>query len=65
MILEFRQLGRLQHLPIVGRVAAKGLADELHDRRYLIIDGIDSRAHYLVLPDQTDDEELQIGAIAT
>lgn len=58
MILEFRQLGRLKHLPIVGRVAAKGLADELHDRRYLI-------AHYLVLPDQTDDEELQIGAIAT
>ena len=36
--------------PIVGRIAAKGLADELHDRRYLIVDGIDGRAHYLVLP---------------
>ena len=36
--------------PIVGRIAAKGLADELNDRRYLIVDGIDGRAHYLVLP---------------
>ncbi len=50
--------------PIIGRIAAKGLADELHDQRYLIIDGIDGRAHYLVLPAQTDEVELQIGAIA-
>jgi hypothetical protein len=35
--------------PIAGRIAAKGLADELNDRRYLIVDGIDGRAHYLVL----------------
>jgi type IV secretory pathway VirD2 relaxase len=49
--------------PIVGRVAAKGLADELHDRRYLILDGIDGRAHYLTLPVSTDGMELPIGAI--
>ena len=49
--------------PIVGRIAAKGLADELQDRRYLIIDGIDGRAYYIVLPGQTDEVELQIGAI--
>ncbi len=49
--------------PIVGRIAAKGLADELHDRRYLIVDGIDGRAHYLVLPGRTDALELPIGAI--
>ena len=49
--------------PIVGRIAAKGLADELHDRRYLIVDGIDGRAHYLVLPGRTDEVELRIGAI--
>jgi type IV secretory pathway VirD2 relaxase len=49
--------------PIVGRIAAKGLADELQDRRYLIIDGIDSRAYYIVLPGQTDEVELPIGAI--
>src|ERR1019366_4046587 len=49
--------------PIVGRIAAKGLADELQDRRYLIIDGIDSRPYYIVLPGQTDEVELPIGAI--
>ena len=49
--------------PLVGRVAAKGLADELHDRRYLIVDGIDGRAHYLTLPASTDGVELPVGAI--
>ena len=49
--------------PIVGRIADKGLADELHDRRYLIVDGIDGRAHYVVLPGQTDAVELRVGAI--
>lgn len=34
---------------IVGRVAAKGLADELHDRGYLVIDSVDGKAHYVVL----------------
>jgi hypothetical protein len=32
--------------PIVGRVVARGLADEEGDRRYLVIDGIDGRSHY-------------------
>jgi hypothetical protein len=49
--------------PIVGRIAGKGLADELNDRRYLIVDGIDGRAHYLVPPARTDEVELRIGAI--
>ena len=34
---------------IVGRVSAKGLADELHDRGYLVIDGVDGKAHYVAL----------------
>ena len=32
---------------LVGRVQARGLSDELHDRLYLIVDGIDGRAHYI------------------
>ena len=40
--------------PVIGRIAAKGLADELNDRGYLVIDGIDGRAHYLQLPPGTD-----------
>ena len=35
---------------IVGRIAAKGLADELQDRGYLVVDGVDGRAHYVALP---------------
>jgi type IV secretory pathway VirD2 relaxase len=33
--------------PIVGRVIARGLADELRDRHYLLVDGVDGRAHYV------------------
>lgn len=33
--------------PIIGRVIARGMADEIGDRRYLIIDGIDGRSHYV------------------
>ena len=25
----------------------QGLADELHDRGYLVVDGVDGRAHYM------------------
>lgn len=32
---------------IVGRIAARGLADEQVGREYLIVDGIDGRAHYV------------------
>jgi type IV secretory pathway VirD2 relaxase len=40
--------------PVTGRIAGKGLADELHDRGYLVVDGVDGRAHYLKLPANTD-----------
>jgi type IV secretory pathway VirD2 relaxase len=33
--------------PIVGRIAARGLSDEQAGREYLIVDGIDGRAHYV------------------
>ena len=39
---------------VVGRVAAKGLADELQDRGYLVVDGIDGRAHYVALAPGAD-----------
>ncbi|HEN3452945.1 TPA: relaxase/mobilization nuclease and DUF3363 domain-containing protein [Yersinia enterocolitica] len=34
---------------VLGRVAAKGLADEMHDRGYLVIDGTDGKVHYVAL----------------
>ncbi len=39
---------------VVGRVAAKGLADELQDRGYLVVDGLDGRAHYVALAPGSD-----------
>lgn len=48
---------------VVGRVVAKGLADELHDRGYLVVDGLDGKAHYLALPAQTELADYPIGAV--
>ena len=48
---------------IIGRVAGKGLADELYDRGYLVIDGVDGKAHYVALPPKTELEQYPMGAI--
>ncbi len=48
---------------MVGRIAGKGLADELNDRGYLVVDGVDGRAHYLKLPAGADLSELPTHAI--
>ncbi|MDB5875347.1 MAG: conjugal transfer protein [Ramlibacter sp.] len=49
--------------PVIGRIAGKGLTDELHDRGYMVVDGIDGRAHYLNLPAGTDLAELPVHRI--
>ena len=33
--------------PITGRLVRRGLADEINDRHYLVIDGVDGRSHYI------------------
>lgn len=48
---------------IVGRVAGKGLADELHDRGYLVIDGVDGKAHYVALNARDDLVNYPTGAV--
>jgi type IV secretory pathway VirD2 relaxase len=48
---------------LVGRVAAKGLADELYDKSYLVVDGTDGKAHYVTLPPRTDLEQYPTGSI--
>jgi hypothetical protein len=35
-----------QSEPIIGHVVEVGIADEMSDRKYLIVDGIDGRIHY-------------------
>lgn len=49
--------------PVIGRIAAKGLADELNDRGYLVVDGIVGRAHYVRLPVGADLSALPVGGI--
>ncbi|HBP5270519.1 TPA: DUF3363 domain-containing protein [Pseudomonas aeruginosa] len=48
---------------IIGRVAAKGLADELHDRGYLVIDGVDGKAHYVALNARDELANYPTGAV--
>jgi type IV secretory pathway VirD2 relaxase len=48
---------------IVGRVSAKGLADELYDKGYLIVDGTDGKAHYVALPLRSKLEQYPTGAV--
>ena len=48
---------------IIGRVAGKGLADELYDRGYLVVDGIDGKAHYVALPPRTELEQYPMSAV--
>ncbi|MHA6834469.1 relaxase/mobilization nuclease domain-containing protein [Ralstonia pseudosolanacearum] len=48
---------------IVGRLVGKGLADELYDKGYLIVDGIDGKAHYVALPPRSELEQYPTGAV--
>ena len=66
---ERRELGTFDNteLPgsVTGRLAAKGIVDPLHDRGYLIVDGIDGRAYHITVPPRIDLNGLPIGAIVT
>ena len=38
--------GAAKASPVIGRVADIGFTDELTERRYLVVDGVDGRVHY-------------------
>ena len=48
---------------ILGRVAAKGPADELRDRGYLIIDGVDGKAHHVAFNARDELANYPTGAV--
>ena len=48
---------------VMGRVVGKGLADELYDKGYLIVDGTDGKAHYVALPARSELERYPTGAV--
>ena len=49
--------------PVVGRVSAKGMADELHDRGFLVVDGTDGKAHYVALSAKVELEQYPVGSV--
>lgn len=51
------------HEPVIGRVLRRGFSDEHRDRHYLLVDGIDGRAHYLDIGRATATEATPEGAI--
>lgn len=55
--------GAVDATPLVGRVVARGLADEHADRHYLIVDATDGRSHYVAIGKGTNVEALATGAI--
>ncbi|WP_309085759.1 DUF3363 domain-containing protein [Chelativorans sp.] len=56
--------GRELAKPVVGRILAKGLAgDEMDDRLYLVVDGVDGRTHYVETADAAKLEEVRRGQI--
>jgi type IV secretory pathway VirD2 relaxase len=38
-------------VPVIGRLVARGLDDELRGSAYAIVDGVDGRSHHIRLPD--------------
>jgi len=50
--------------PVIGRIAAKGIADELTDHAYLIVDGLDGRGHYVTLPADAELTAFPVGGVA-
>jgi type IV secretory pathway VirD2 relaxase len=49
--------------PLVGRVVTRGLADELTDRHYLIVDAVDGRSHFAAMGRCEGVEPLPEGAV--
>ncbi len=48
---EWSLSGEAGEQPIVGKLVARGLDDELTGTAYAIVDGVDGRVHHLRLPD--------------
>lgn len=49
--------------PLIGRVVARGLSDEIEDRHYLIVEATDGRTHYIDIGRGENVESLRNGAI--
>jgi type IV secretory pathway VirD2 relaxase len=48
---------------LVGRIVARGQSDELNDRRYVVVDGVDGRSHYIDIGLADEAEPMPVGSI--
>lgn len=48
---SFVLAGEAETTPVIGRLVARGLDDELNGTAYAVIDGVDGRAHHIRLAD--------------
>jgi type IV secretory pathway VirD2 relaxase len=48
--LKLRPAWQMESIPVIGRLVARGLDDELRGSAYVVIDGVDGCAHYIRLP---------------
>jgi len=48
---SFVLAGEAEQTPVVGRLVARGLDDELKGTTYAVVDGVDGRAHHIRLAD--------------
>ena len=60
---EWVVAGEADTRPVVGKLVARGLDDELTGTAYAIVDGVDGRAHHLRLPDLEATSDAARGAI--
>ena len=49
--------------PVVGRLVARGLVDELRGTAFAVIDGVDGRVHHVALPDLDATGDSEPGSI--
>jgi hypothetical protein len=49
--------------PVLGRLVARGLHDELQGSAYVIVEGVDGRTHHLIFPDLELTGDARPGAI--
>lgn len=52
-------------VPVTGRIAATGLADELREQGYLVVAGTDGRGHYMRLSSKANLKDYPVDAILT
>ena len=60
---EWVVAGEADVRPVVGKLVARGLDDELTGTAYAIVDGVDGRAHHLRLPDLDATSDALPGAV--